>query len=105
MNLERLRIALQAAGVALVAVGLLGSASYWAIEKLVAAELAPIVGRVDSLEEASARAAKAAEETAQGIARLERQIAALKEESAKRTEALEWIVKSLQRLEDKAHSH
>ena len=98
MSLERVRIALQAAGVALVAIGLLGGASYWAIEKLVAAELAPIVGRVASLEEAGERAAKAAEETAQGIA-------VLKEGIAKQNEALDWIKKALQRLEDKAHSH
>ena len=98
MASDRLKIGLQAAGVALVAIGLLGGAGFWAIEKLVAAELAPLSGRVESLEKASERAASAAEETAAGIT-------ALKEETAKQTEALDWIKDALKRLETKAHSH
>ena len=91
MNLERLKIRLQAAGVALVAIGLLSAGSYEAIKLAVAAELAPVTGRVDTLEETSKRTADSLE--------------ALKKESVKQTEALEWIKGALQRLEAKAHSH
>ena len=95
---EGWKIGLHAAGIVILALGVVGGASLWAVETPAAAELRLLQQRVVSLEEANRRAAKAAEETQAGIARLEMQ-------NAQYPEALDWIKKVLQRLEKTAHSH
>ena len=103
MSYERTRIWLQGAALAIAAIAVMGTASHWAIEKLVAAELAPLQERVLKLEGAAERAAKAAEENSAGIAANSEGIAengkGIAENGkgiAANSEALQWIKAKLQ---------
>lgn len=91
MSYERTKLWLQGAGLGIAAIALMGAASHWAIEKLVASELAPLAERVKTLEDTSKR-------TADSLEALQESVQKLLTEQAVNSEILK-------RLDAKAHSH